>query len=107
MKVVKYKMKVKVKANGKETIFEKTFRHLVNARKFIKELIKDEDVNCTQLNSNGDIFTKECTGEKVSYFFEIKRVRITKPKKEEKKQQKKEETPKAEGTKTEANKPAT
>lgn len=75
-------MKVKITKNGKETTFERTFRHLVNARKFIKELTEDEDVKCTPLNSAGDTFTKECKGEKVSYFFEIKRIRIVKPKKE-------------------------
>ena len=86
MKVVKYNLKAKIVKQGKETIIERKFRKLINARKFINELIKDKDVKCTPFNKSETLITRQCEGNDEKYFFEISIQRIKKPKKQEEKQ---------------------
>ncbi|WP_338601988.1 hypothetical protein V6M85_01260 [Sulfolobus tengchongensis] len=91
MKVVKYHLKAKIEKAGVEPItLERRFRKLVNARKFIDELVKEDDVKCTPLNRSETLLTKQCEGTQTKYFFEITIERIKKPKA-------KEEQPKKEG----------
>ncbi|AOL15551.1 hypothetical protein BFU36_01040 [Sulfolobus sp. A20] len=97
MKVVKYHLKAKVERTGKDTItIERNFRELINARKFIDELVKEADVKCTPLNRSENLITKQCEGNGVKYFFEIGVERIKKPKKETKKEEKKQTEEKSE-----------
>lgn len=89
MKVVKYYLKAKIEKVGKGTItIERKFRKLINVRKFIDELIDDEDVKCTPLNKSENLMTKQCEGDGIKYFFEITTERVKKVKKEESKGQK-------------------
>ncbi|MCI2414518.1 MAG: hypothetical protein MPF33_04575 [Candidatus Aramenus sp.] len=92
MKVVKYHLKAKVQAGGKEEVRESTFRHLANARKYMKETVERLGAKCSKLNVAGDTYTMQCEGDSVKVFFEVKRERIKRVKKEtEKKEEKKQE----------------
>ncbi|QXJ29512.1 hypothetical protein J5U23_02381 [Saccharolobus shibatae B12] len=93
MKVVKYNLKAKIEKPGKESVtIEKKFRKLVNARRFIDEIVGEDQVKCTPLSKSETLMTKQCEGDQVKYFFEISIERIKKPKKEEtKKEEKKQE----------------
>ncbi len=101
MKVVKYHLKAKVEVGGKEEVKELTFRHLINAREYMKETADKLDVKCSKLNVAGDTYTMQCEGDSVKVFFEVKRERIKKQKKEEKKQGQKEEKQQGTEQKTE------
>jgi hypothetical protein len=84
MKVVKYILQAKVIRNGKEETINKNFRHLVNARKYLRDLKNKLGVSCKPLSSNNnETFTTECEGENIKIMVEIKRNRIIKKKKEE------------------------
>ncbi|AAK41357.1 hypothetical protein SULI_10615 [Saccharolobus solfataricus] len=94
MKVVKYNLKAKIERAGRDPItIERKFRKLVNARKFIDEVVGEDQVKCTPLSKSETLITKQCEGDQVKYFFEITIERIKKPKKEEKpeKEEKKQE----------------
>ncbi|ACP35235.1 conserved hypothetical protein [Sulfolobus islandicus Y.G.57.14] len=92
MKVVKYNLKAKIERAGKEPItIEKKFRKLVNARRFIDELVGEAQVKCTPLSKSETLMTKQCEGDQVKYFFEISIERIKKPKKEETKKEEKKQ----------------
>ncbi|MEM0373024.1 MAG: hypothetical protein QXV69_04875 [Sulfolobaceae archaeon] len=88
MKVVKYEFKASIiNQGGKEEIITRNFRHLVNARKFIKELKLKYDLSCGNLTTKDDTYITECKNEKVVVKIEIKRIRLKK-KKEDKTEQK-------------------
>jgi hypothetical protein len=94
MKVLKYHLKAKIQLKDKEEYKEYTFRHLINVRKFIGEMSNKYDVRCSKLNSSGDTYTTQCEGDSTKLFFEVKKEKIVKPKKEKKeakKEAKKEE----------------
>ncbi|EZQ01905.1 MULTISPECIES: hypothetical protein [Acidianus] len=90
MKVVKYRMKATLTLGDKETTIERTYRHKVNAVKFIKEMGEKYKAKCRPLNNSENIYTTICEGNKTKISFEIKREKILKPKKED--QKKKEES---------------
>ncbi|MEW9492083.1 MAG: hypothetical protein TQ35_0007795 [Candidatus Aramenus sulfurataquae] len=97
MKVVKYHLKAKVQAGGKEEVKESTFRHLANARKYMKETAEKLGAKCSKLNVAEDTYTMQCEGNSVKVFFEVKKERIKRVKKEtEKKEEKKQEEKKSE-----------
>ncbi|HII73904.1 TPA: hypothetical protein HA332_05870 [Sulfurisphaera tokodaii] len=68
------------------------FRKLINVRKFIDETTKKYEMKCGQLNRSENLLTKQCEGENVKVYFEIKPERIKPIKKtaEEKKEESKE-----------------
>ena len=67
------------------------FRKLINVRKFIDEVAEKYDIKCGQLNKSENLYTKQCEGENVKIYFNIKPERIKPVKKEEKQEEKKEE----------------
>jgi len=118
MKVVKYFVKLTVKDDKGENpvklkvvkhekgeqgtkrkvveVEEHPFRKLVNARKFVNNVVERNSVECTPMKKEGDVWIKECTstsGAKLT--FQIRQQRIVKPKKEKKEEKtsKKEEQP--------------
>ena len=96
MKVVKYHLTVQITKGDKEEKIEKKFRHLKNAKEFVKELVSKEKVKCGDYDQKDGLLVRECSGEKIKIKIDIKTERIKKVKREEGKkesgkEQKKEE----------------
>ncbi|BFI74292.1 hypothetical protein [Sulfurisphaera ohwakuensis] len=84
-----------IKASINENVLEVEgikFRKLINVRKFIDETTKKYEMKCGQLNRSENLLTKQCEGENIKVYFEIKPERIKPIKKttEEKKEESKE-----------------
>lgn len=82
MKVVKYHLTVQITKGDKEEKIEKKFRHLKNAKEFVKELVSKEKVKCGDYNQKDGLLVRECSGEKIKIKIDIKTERIKKVKKE-------------------------
>lgn len=94
MKVVKYYLTVQITKGDKEEKIERTFRHLKNAKEFVKELLskQKEKLKCGDYEQKDGLLVRECSGEKVKIKINIKTERIKKAKKEgEKKESGKEQ----------------
>ncbi|MCG2909277.1 MAG: hypothetical protein RXQ80_00250 [Sulfolobaceae archaeon] len=66
-----------------------TFRKKINARKFIDEISEKLGAEkCSQLKEESGVLSKQCEGEDVKIYFEIK-VQKIKPQKAEKKEEEK------------------
>ena len=91
MKVVKYYLTAQIVRGDKEEKVERTFRHLKNAKEFVKQLVSKEKVKCGEYTQKDSLITRECEGEKVKIKVEIKVERIKKIKKEEEKKEEKKE----------------
>ncbi|BFH74159.1 hypothetical protein SJAV_21030 [Sulfurisphaera javensis] len=72
------------------------FRKLINVRKFINEIAEKYEAKCGQLNKSENLMTKQCEGENVKVYFEIKPEKIKPQKKEESKKEEEQQKNKTE-----------
>ncbi|AEB94944.1 MAG: hypothetical protein QXR57_05510 [Metallosphaera sp.] len=99
MKTVKYEVTGRIEDNGKTTTLKRKYRHLKNAREFVRALLGRE-VNWSEEKEK---IVAEYKSQGISYRFEIVKQRIERPKSETKGGKGKEKTeakPKEEEKKT-------
>ncbi|BCU70957.1 hypothetical protein [Stygiolobus caldivivus] len=90
MKVVKYHLTAQIIRGDKEEKIERKFRHLKNAKEFVRELTSKGEVKCGEYSQQNGLLTRECNGEKLTIKVEIRTERIKKIKKEKEEKGKKE-----------------